>query len=156
MSWNFIEVMEREPMGSLECWKGERKGWVYKDETGKEGEHSWNTSRLCLVESCIQTSWVWLVTQSCPTLWEPIHCSPLDSFYHGILQARIPEWVAIPLSRAYSPPRDQTRVPCSTDSLLSEPSKQNIFWAGTFFFPKSHILIQISAVAYNFHHHDVI
>ena len=33
--------------------------------------------------------------QSCPTLWDPMDCSPLGSSVHGILQARILEWVAI-------------------------------------------------------------
>ena len=36
-----------------------------------------------------------LVTQSCPTLCNPIDCSPQGSPVHGILQARILEWVAI-------------------------------------------------------------
>ena len=35
------------------------------------------------------------VTQSCPTLSDPMDCSPPGSSVHGILQARIPEWVAI-------------------------------------------------------------
>ena len=37
-------------------------------------------------------------------------CSPPDSSIHGILQARILEWIAIPYSRASSWPRDQTQV----------------------------------------------
>ena len=37
-------------------------------------------------------------------------CSPPGSSAHGILQARIPEWVAIPFSRRSSWPRDWTRV----------------------------------------------
>ena len=40
-------------------------------------------------------------------------CSPLGSLVHGILQARILEWVAIPFSRGSSQPRDQTEVPCT-------------------------------------------
>ena len=40
-----------------------------------------------------------LVTQSCPTLCNPMDCS----FHHRILQARIVEWVAIPFSRAIFP-----------------------------------------------------
>ena len=36
-----------------------------------------------------------LVTQSCPTLCDPVDCNPPGSFVHGILQARIPEWAAI-------------------------------------------------------------
>ena len=39
------------------------------------------------------------VAQSCPTLSNPMDCSPPGSSVHGILQARIPEWVAIPFSR---------------------------------------------------------
>ena len=43
------------------------------------------------------------VTQSCPTL-----CNPVDYKVHGILQARILEWVAFLFSRGSSQPRDQT------------------------------------------------
>ena len=39
-----------------------------------------------------------LVAQSCLTLFNPINCSPPGSAVHGILQARILEWVAIPFS----------------------------------------------------------
>ena len=39
-----------------------------------------------------------LVTQSCPTPCDPMHCSPPGSSVHGILQARILEWVAISFS----------------------------------------------------------
>ena len=52
------------------------------------------------------------VTQSCPTLWDPVDCSPPGSSVHGILQARIPEWVVIPLSKGSSQPRDRTQVSC--------------------------------------------
>ena len=37
--------------------------------------------------------------QSCPTLWDRMACSLPGSSVHGILQARILEWVAIPFSR---------------------------------------------------------
>ena len=37
--------------------------------------------------------------KSCPTLCDPMACSLLDSSVHGILQARILEWVAISSSR---------------------------------------------------------
>ena len=46
------------------------------------------------------------VATSCPTLWDPMDCSPSGSSAHGILQARILEWVAIPFSRGSSRPRD--------------------------------------------------
>ena len=45
------------------------------------------------------------VAQSCPTL-----CNPMDYTVHGILQARILEWVAVPFSRGSSQPRDWTQV----------------------------------------------
>ena len=37
--------------------------------------------------------------QSCPTLCDPVDCSPPESAVHGILQARILKWVALPSSR---------------------------------------------------------
>ena len=40
-----------------------------------------------------------LVPQSCPTLCDPLDCSPPGSSVHGILQSRILEWVAISSSR---------------------------------------------------------
>ena len=46
------------------------------------------------------------VTRSCPTLQNSMACSPPGSSVHGISQARIPEWVAIPSSRRPSQPRD--------------------------------------------------
>ena len=45
------------------------------------------------------------VAQSCLTL-----CDPMNYTVHGILQARILEWVAFPFSRGSSQPRDQTQV----------------------------------------------
>ena len=50
--------------------------------------------------------------QLCLTLCNPLDCSPPGSSVHGILQARILEWVAIPFSRGSSWPRDQTQVSC--------------------------------------------
>ena len=50
------------------------------------------------------------VAQSCPTLCNPMDCSLPGSSVHGILQARILEWVAIPFSRGSSQPRNWTRV----------------------------------------------
>ena len=52
------------------------------------------------------------VAQSCPTLCDPMDCSPQGSSVHGILQARIPEWVAISFCRGSSQTRDQTQVSC--------------------------------------------
>ena len=51
-----------------------------------------------------------LVTQSCPTICDPMDYSSTGSSVHGILQARILERVAIPFSRGSSWPRDRTWV----------------------------------------------
>ena len=48
--------------------------------------------------------------QSCPTLCNPMDCGPPGSSVHGILQARILEWVAISSSRGSSWPKDQTHI----------------------------------------------
>ena len=53
-----------------------------------------------------------LVAKLCPTLPDLMGCSPPGSSVHGILQARILEWVAIPFSRGSSQLRDQTWVSC--------------------------------------------
>ena len=46
--------------------------------------------------------WKVLVAQLCLTLCNPMDCSPPGLSVHGILQARILEWVAIPFSRGSS------------------------------------------------------
>ena len=52
------------------------------------------------------------VTQLCPTLCNLMDHSPPGPSVHGILQARILEWVTIPFSRGSSQSRDQTQVSC--------------------------------------------
>ena len=44
--------------------------------------------------------------QSCPTVCDPIDCSPTGSSVYGIFQARILEWGAISSPRVSSQPRD--------------------------------------------------
>ena len=51
-----------------------------------------------------------LVAQSCPTLCDPIDCNPPGFSVHGVFQAQILEWVAVPSSKRSSQPRDRTRV----------------------------------------------
>ena len=53
------------------------------------------------------------VTQSCPTLCDPMDCSLPGSSVHRIFQARVLEWVAISFSRGSSQPRDRTQVSCT-------------------------------------------
>ena len=42
--------------------------------------------------------------------WFPTLCDPMDYTVHGIIQARMLEWVAFPFSRGSSQPRDRTQV----------------------------------------------
>ena len=52
---------------------------------------------------------------------QPINCSLPGSSVHGILPARILEWVAIPFSRGSSWPRNETQISgIAANSLLSE------------------------------------
>ena len=57
--------------------------------------------------------------KSCPTLCDPV--DPPGSSVHGILQARIPEWVAISFSRGSSRPRDRTQFSHIAGRHTSEP-----------------------------------
>ena len=52
------------------------------------------------------------VTQLCLTLCDPMDCCPPSSSVHGILQARILEWVAYPFYSGSSQPRNWTGVLC--------------------------------------------
>ena len=54
------------------------------------------------------------VTQLCLTL-----CDSMDYTVHGILQAKILEWVVIPFSRESSQPRDQTHVSCTEGGFFT-------------------------------------
>ena len=46
---------------------------------------------------------VWMLTQSCLTLCDPLNCSPPGSSVHRIFQVGIPEWVAVSFSRSSRP-----------------------------------------------------
>ena len=63
-----------------------------------------------------------LVSQSCPTLCDPMDCSPPGSCVHGILQARILEWLPCPTPGDLPNPGIKPRSPAlQADSLPSEP-----------------------------------
>ena len=67
----------------------------------------------CLSYQILAVKWV-KVAQSCLTL-----CDPMDYTVHGILQARILEWVAFPFSRGSSQSRDWTQVSHIADFFTS-------------------------------------
>ena len=64
-----------------------------------------------------------LVARWCPTLCDPINCSPPGSSSMGILHARILEGVAVPSSRRSSQPRDPTQVSGIAGLPYSFPSE---------------------------------
>ena len=62
------------------------------------------------------------VAQSCPTLSDPMDCSPPGSSAHGIFQARILEWVAVLSPGDLPKPGIETGSPAlQADALPSEP-----------------------------------
>ena len=62
------------------------------------------------------------VALSCPTLCDPMDCRQPGFSIHGILQARMLEWVAMPFSRGSSQSRDQTQVSCIGGLVLHQLS----------------------------------
>ena len=68
------------------------------------------------------SEWV-KVAQSCPTL-----CDPMGYTVHGILQARILEWVAFHFSRGSSQPRDRTQVSCIAGWFFTAKSPGKPSW----------------------------
>ena len=69
-----------------------------------------------------------LVSQSSPTLCDAIECSPPGSSVHGIPQARMLEWIAIPFSGDLPDPEIEPGSPAlQTDSLLSKPPLYSIY-----------------------------
>ena len=67
-----------------------------------------------------------LITKLCPTLCNHMDRSPPGFFVHGILQARILEWVSIPFSRGSSQPRDQTQVSSIAHSFFTIWATQEV------------------------------
>ena len=70
-----------------------------------------------------------LVAQSCSTLSDPIDYSLPGNPIHGILRARILEWVAISFSRASSQPGDLTRISRIAGKLLTVEPDQRESWS---------------------------
>ena len=59
------------------------------------------------------------INEPCPTLCKPMDCSPPSSSVHGILQARILEWIAMPFSRGSSQFRDRTCISCKAGRFFT-------------------------------------
>ena len=110
LAWRWRETCEKD-VGSLQklkmapSWQSARK-WGPQTYSSKELNSAKNLDelgpRFILVRA--------VSLQSCPTLCDPMDCSPLGSSVHGILQTRVLEWVAMPSSRGPSWPRERTLV----------------------------------------------
>ena len=61
---------------------------------------------------------VW-AAPSCPLLCDPRDYSPPGSSVHGVLQARLLEWIAISFSRGSSRPSDGSRVSCTAGGFFT-------------------------------------
>ena len=77
--------------------------------------------------ACVRVCVKVKVVQSCLTL-----CDPMGYTVHGILQAKILEWVAIPFSRGSSQPRDQTQVSHITGRFFTiwATREAQEYWSG--------------------------
>ena len=93
--------------------------------------HSSNSTGVC---AC------YITLQSCLTLCNPMDCSPPGFSAHGILQARILGWMAMPSSRASCQHRDWTHV-----SHVSCTGRQLLYYCITWEAPRNshHLLINI-------------
>ena len=101
-----------------------------------------------------------LVTQPCLTLCDPMNCSLPGSSIHGILQAGILEWVAMPSSRGSSQPGIKPASPAlQADSLLPEPSLKLIIYICTYIYmyihTHTHIYIHIRVYVYEYIHKSI-
>ena len=116
--------------------------------------HRWQPTRLphpwdipgkntgvgcCLLLQCMKVKSESEDAQSCPTLSDPMDCSPSGSCIHGILQARVLEWVAISFSNY---PSWSTENSPSRSSPLFESLIAHIFSGGLL----AHMVKKLSAM----------
>ena len=108
-----------EPEKQEACWSGRLGGTslAVTADGGSEQGRGKATGQLGICQrsqKAAKVKWKVKVAQSCPTL-----CNPMDYIVHGILQARILEWVAFPFSRGSSQPRDWTQVSCNAGGFFT-------------------------------------
>ena len=112
-----------------------RVGW----QTGDP----WKSCGLSPKAFCWQNAFLfwgdWKVWKcySCLTLCDPVDYCPPGSSVHGIPQARIVEWVAIPFFRGSSQHRDQTQVSCIAGRFFTVWGTSEALWEGCCFSNKT-------------------
>ena len=97
--------------------KPRNHNWQSNFQTLSEKNRRWYKRNLVYYQGMKKVKM--LVIQSCPILRDPTDCNPTGSFVHGIFQAGILEWVAIPFSRGSSWPSDQTQATCIACRLFT-------------------------------------
>ena len=111
ISWDGIRAIPPSCQWRAKCqWKGSwpvhyQQQAQCKDRTRASNAQRWLPDPITVFSQGLGIEFEVKIVQSCLTL-----CDPMDCTVHGILQARILEWVAIPFSRGSSQPRDQTQV----------------------------------------------
>ena len=112
--WNSLGLLiHLHVQRCISCWWKAVVGWVMVRDQLPSACYWW-----CDGGSEVKCWWL-----SHVRLCDPMDCSPPGSSVHGILQARILEWVAMPFSRGSSRLKDQIWSPAlQAASLLSEPS----------------------------------
>ena len=122
--WETRGISVNESIHSIIYWaptmhQVQTKPKSHMDEQNQRGSpSSWN-----------QVKWyIWKeVAQSCPTL-----CKPMEHTVHGILQARILEWVTFPFSRGSSQRGDWTQVSCIAGGFFTSWATREAqeYWSG--------------------------
>ena len=102
------QLRDRTWVSCLLHWQADSKSPLQADSLPSEWRGKYSSSVWVFVENVS----VYAFAQSGPTLWDSMDCSPQGSSVHGILLARILEWVAINFSRGSSQPMDWTCISC--------------------------------------------
>ena len=100
-----------------------------------------------------------LVTQLCPTLCDPMSCSPPGSSVHGISQASILEWVVISYSRESSQLGDRSHVSHKSPALQVDSLLLSLWGIHGFVFPALKLFASITIYEFTeilIHHHSIL
>ena len=81
--------------------------------------------------------------QSRPTLCNPMDCSPPSSSVHGILQAGILKWVAMPSSRGSTQPRNRTRISYGLLCWQARFFTTNATWEAWYMLIKDYSIVKL-------------
>ena len=82
-------------------WRHRRRDWACGCKGEERGGRAEKAALIYIRVRCVCP-----VTQSCPTLCDPMDCRPPGLSVYGVLQARVVEWVPTSSSRGSSRPRD--------------------------------------------------